>query len=75
MVPKVTHGTKRVNVTFSPALLIPMGFVIGVGYLDCNTVTLAVVFITLQEGFNSAFRSGAGVTRMDLAPRYLKVYI
>ena len=46
-----------------------MFFVIGVGYLDCNTVFLAVTFLTLQEGFTGAVRSGSQITRIDVAPR------
>ena len=46
-----------------------MCFVIGVGYLDCSTAALAVVFLVLQEGFNSAGRSGFAMTRVDIAPK------
>ena len=52
------------------ANLVPMCFVIGVGYLDCNTATLAVIFITIQEAFVGALRSGSAVIRIDMAPRY-----
>ena len=48
-----------------------MAFVIGVGYLDCNTATLAIMFLTLQEAFNAASRAGESVARIDVAPRFV----
>ena len=50
-------------------MLIPMVFVIGVGFLDCDTAALAIVFLTLQEGFNAAYRAGHPISRVDIAPQ------
>ena len=54
---------------YLPGHLVPMFFVIGVGYMDCNTVFLAVTLLTLQEGFTGAVRSGSQIARIDVAPR------
>ena len=46
-----------------------MFFIIGVGYLDCNTVFLAVTFLTLESAFTAAARAGSQTARVDAAPR------
>ena len=48
-----------------------MAFVIGVGFLDCDTAALAIVFLTLQEGFNAAYRAGFPISRVDIAPQWV----
>ena len=52
------------------ACLCPMGFAIGLGFLTCEDIGLAVFFLTMQAIFASANAAGEGVvTRADIAPR------
>jgi hypothetical protein len=63
------HCGLQGSVSFHVAgFLIPTCFVIGVGYLDCNTAGLAILFLVLQEGFNAAQQTGYLVSRVDIAP-------
>lgn len=51
-------------------MLVPMCFVIGVGYMDCNQAALVILFLTLIAAFEGAVCAGTSVARIDVAPRY-----
>ena len=68
---QILNTTQARKIFNSLGMLVPAGFVVGAGFMDCTHSTLAVVLLTVGVAFSGCqYGSGFLVNPGDIAPRY-----
>ncbi|XP_032590563.1 putative inorganic phosphate cotransporter [Drosophila grimshawi] len=57
----------------SMAFWIPAATLIGIGFLDVDQKTMAIVLMTLSVGFNSGATIGSSLNSIDLSPNHASI--
>ncbi|XP_023177676.2 putative inorganic phosphate cotransporter isoform X2 [Drosophila hydei] len=57
----------------SMAFWLPAATLIGIGFLDVDQKTLAIVLMTLSVGFNSGSTIGSSLNSIDLSPNHASI--
>ncbi|XP_034104467.1 putative inorganic phosphate cotransporter [Drosophila albomicans] len=57
----------------SLAFWVPAATLIGIGFLDVDQKTLAIVLMTLSVGFNSGSTIGSSLNSIDLSPNHASI--